>query len=54
MKTYRVYLTDRDSGVDIKSIDRYEITKGKIMFIDGFDKVVAIFITNNIKGFREV
>lgn len=54
MKTYRVYLTDRDSAVDIKSINRYEIKKDKIVFIDGFDRVVAIFITNNIKGFREV
>ena len=53
MKTYRVYLTDRDSAVEIKSIDRYEITKDKIIFINGLDRVVAVFVTNNIKGFRE-
>lgn len=54
MKTYRVYLTDRDSAVDIKSIDRYEIVKDKIVFVNGFDRIVAVFVTNNIKGFREV
>lgn len=54
MKTYRVYLTDRDSAVDIKSIDRYEITEDKIKFINAFDRAVAVFVTNNIKGFREV
>lgn len=54
MKTYRVYLTDRDSAIDIKSIVKYEITEDKIVFIDGLDKVVAVFMTNNIKGFREV
>jgi hypothetical protein len=54
MKTYRVYLTDRDSAVEIKSIDRYEITKDKIIFINGLDRIVAVFIANNIKGFREV
>ena len=54
MKTYRVYLTDRDSGVDIKSIDRYEIIEDKIVFVNGLGRVVAIFVTNNIKGFREV
>ncbi len=54
MKTYRVYLTDRDSGVDIKSIDKYEIFEDKIVFIDGLDRAVAVFVTNNIKGFREV
>ena len=54
MKTYRVYLTDRDSCVDIKSIDRYEIIEDKIMFVDIMGKVTAVFVTNNIKGFREV
>ena len=53
MKTYRVYLTDKDSGVDIKSIDRFEITEDKIIFIDGLGRIVAVFIVNNIKGFRE-
>lgn len=54
MKIYRVYLTDRDSCVDIKSIDRFEIVEDKIMFVDGLGRVVAVFVTNNIKGFREV
>ena len=54
MKTYRVYLTDRDSAVDIKSIDKYEITEDKIMFKDSLGRAVAVFVTNNIKGFREV
>ena len=54
MKTYRVYLTDRDSGVELKSIKRFEIGEDKIMFIGGLDNIVAVFVTNNIKGFREV
>jgi hypothetical protein len=54
MKTYRVYLTDRDSAVDLKSIDRYEVIEDKIAFINALGKVVAVFIDNNIKGFREV
>jgi hypothetical protein len=54
MKTYRVYLTDRDSSVEIKSVARYEITEDKIVFINSLDRIVAVFIANNIKGFREV
>jgi hypothetical protein len=54
MKTYRVYLTDRDSAVEIKSIDRFNVTEDKIIFIDEFDKIVAVFMTANIKGFGEV
>jgi hypothetical protein len=54
MKTYRVYLTDRDSAVEIKSIDRFNVTEDKIIFTDEFDKIVAVFMTANIKGFREV
>lgn len=54
MKTYRVYLTDRDSAVDLKSIERFDITEDIITFSDNLDKVVAVFVINNIKGFREV
>jgi hypothetical protein len=54
MKTYRVYLTDRDSAVDLKSIDRFDITENIITFSDSLDKVVAVFVIKNIKGFREV
>jgi hypothetical protein len=54
VKTYRVYLTDRDSAVDLKSIDRFDITENIITFSDSLDKVVAVFVIKNIKGFREV
>ena len=53
MKTYRVYLQDKDNAAEIKAI-KFDFNEDRLFFYNDQNKLVAMFNMNNIKGFREV
>lgn len=53
MKTYRVYLQDKDNAAEIKAT-YFKFEKDGLYFYNDLDKIIAVFNMNNIKGFREV
>lgn len=53
MKTYRVYLQDKDNAAEIKATD-FRLKEDMLYFFNDLDKIIAAFNMSNIKGFREV
>jgi hypothetical protein len=53
VKTYRVYLQDRDNAAEIKARD-FDFKEDRLFFFDDHGRKIAVFNMNNIKGFREV
>ena len=53
MKTYRVYLQDKDNAIEIKATE-FKFKEEYLYFGNDLGNLTAVFNMNNIKGFREV
>lgn len=53
MKTYKIYLQDKDNVAEVKATD-YKFEGDGLYFYNELDRIIAVFNMNNIKGFKEV